>query len=50
MRSPIIFAMGLAMKVTDAVVFVTCANRGLGLAIARQARKQGAKKVYVAMR
>lgn len=50
MRSPIIFAMGLAMKVTDAVVFVTGANRGLGLAIARQARKQGAKKVYVAMR
>ena len=41
---------GYAMKVTDAVVFVTGANRGLGLAIAREARKQGAKKVYVAMR
>nr|WP_279053376.1 hypothetical protein [Acinetobacter tandoii] len=35
---------GYAMKVTDAVVFVTGANRGLGLAIAREARKQGAKK------
>lgn len=38
------------MKVSDAVVFVTGASRGLGLAIAREARKQGAKKVYVGMR
>ena len=42
--------MGHAMNVTDAVVFITGANRGLGLAIAREARKQGAKKVYVGMR
>ena len=38
------------MKVSEAVVFITGANRGLGLAIAREARRQGAKKIYVGMR
>ena len=37
------------MKVSEAVVFITGANRGLGLAIAREARRQGAKKIYVGM-
>ncbi len=32
------------MKVSEAVVFITGANRGLGLAIAREARRQGAKR------
>ena len=38
------------MKVSEGVVFITGANRGLGLAIAREARRQGAKKIYVGMR
>ena len=38
------------MKVSEAVVFITGANRGLGLAIAREARRQGARKIYVGMR
>ncbi len=38
------------MKVSEAVVFITGANRGLGLAIDREARRQGAKKIYVGMR
>ena len=38
------------MKVSETVVFITGANRGLGLAIGREARRQGAKKIYVGMR
>ena len=38
------------MKVEDAVVFVTGANRGIGLAFARQALALGAAKVYAGMR
>lgn len=38
------------MKVEDAVVFVTGANRGIGLAFARQALALGAVKVYAGMR
>ena len=38
------------MKVKDAVVFVTGANRGIGLAFARQALAFGAAKVYAGMR
>ena len=38
------------MKVADAVVFVTGANRGIGLAFARMALERGAKKVYSAAR
>jgi NAD(P)-dependent dehydrogenase (short-subunit alcohol dehydrogenase family) len=38
------------MKIQDAVVLVTGANRGLGLAFAREAVARGAKKVYAAVR
>ncbi|EJN02094.1 SDR family oxidoreductase [Phyllobacterium sp. YR531] len=38
------------MKVQDSIVFVTGANRGLGLAFAQEALKQGAKKVYAGIR
>ncbi|MDQ9009860.1 SDR family NAD(P)-dependent oxidoreductase [Acinetobacter gerneri] len=38
------------MKITDAVVFITGANRGLGLILAKEAIQRGAKKVYAAMR
>lgn len=38
------------MKIQNAVVFVTGANRGLGLAFAKEAVKQGAAKVYAGMR
>ena len=38
------------MKITDAVVFITGANRGLGLVLAKEAVKRGAKKVYAGMR
>ncbi|WP_449412814.1 SDR family oxidoreductase [Pandoraea soli] len=38
------------MKIKDAVVFVTGANRGLGLAFAKQALERGAKKVYAGSR
>ncbi|MEJ8825576.1 SDR family oxidoreductase [Variovorax humicola] len=38
------------MKLKDSVVFVTGANRGLGLAFARAALSAGAKKVYGAAR
>src|SRR3546814_1835202 len=34
------------MKIRDSVVFVTGANRGLGLAIAEESIKRGARKVY----
>jgi NAD(P)-dependent dehydrogenase (short-subunit alcohol dehydrogenase family) len=38
------------MKVQGSVVFVTGANRGFGLAIAREALSRGAAKVYAGMR
>lgn len=38
------------MKIKDSVVFITGANRGLGLAYARAALAAGAKKVYAAAR
>ncbi|MDM0111927.1 SDR family oxidoreductase [Variovorax sp. J22R133] len=38
------------MKIEGSVVFVTGANRGLGLAFARAALAAGAKKVYAAAR
>ena len=38
------------MKLQDATVFVTGANRGLGLAFARHAIAHGARKVYAAAR
>jgi NAD(P)-dependent dehydrogenase (short-subunit alcohol dehydrogenase family) len=34
------------MEVANATVFITGANRGLGLAFAREARRRGARKVY----
>ncbi len=38
------------MKIEDTVVFVTGANRGIGLAFAQAALRRGARKVYAAMR
>jgi NAD(P)-dependent dehydrogenase (short-subunit alcohol dehydrogenase family) len=38
------------MKLKDAVVFVTGANRGIGLAFAREALARGARKVYAGAR
>ena len=38
------------MDVQNATVFITGANRGLGLAFAREALRRGAKKVYAGMR
>ena len=38
------------MDVNNATVFITGANRGLGLAFAREALRRGAKKVYAGMR
>lgn len=38
------------MKIKDAVVFVTGANRGLGLEFAKQALERGARKVYAGAR
>ena len=38
------------MQIKDAVVFITGANRGLGLEFAKQALARGAKKVYAAAR
>jgi len=38
------------MNIKDSVVFITGANRGLGLSIAKEAVKRGAKKVYAGMR
>ena len=38
------------MKLADATVFITGANRGLGLAFARAALAAGARKVYAAAR
>lgn len=41
---------GIAMKLKDSTVFITGANRGLGLEFARQALARGARKVYAAAR
>ena len=38
------------MNLQDAVVFVTGANRGIGLSFAREALARGARKVYAAAR
>jgi len=38
------------MKIQDAVVLVTGANRGIGLAFAKEALARGARKVYAAAR
>lgn len=38
------------MKLANATVLITGANRGLGLAFAREALKRGARKVYAAAR
>jgi NAD(P)-dependent dehydrogenase (short-subunit alcohol dehydrogenase family) len=38
------------MELTNATVFITGANRGLGLTFAREARRRGATKVYAGMR
>lgn len=38
------------MKIQDSIVFVTGANRGLGLAFVQEALKRGAKKVYAGVR
>jgi NAD(P)-dependent dehydrogenase (short-subunit alcohol dehydrogenase family) len=38
------------MKLKDATVFITGANRGIGLAFAKEALARGAKKVYAAAR
>ena len=38
------------MKIKDSVVFVTGANRGLGLAFAQESIKRGARKVYAGVR
>jgi NAD(P)-dependent dehydrogenase (short-subunit alcohol dehydrogenase family) len=38
------------MQIADSVVFVTGANRGIGLAFAREALARGARRVYAGMR
>jgi len=38
------------MNISEAIVFITGANRGLGLALAKEAVQRGAKKVYAGMR
>ena len=38
------------MKLRDSVLFITGANRGLGLALAQEAIKRGARKVYAGVR
>jgi len=38
------------MRIEDAVIFVTGANRGMGLAFAHAALRRGARRVYAAMR
>jgi NAD(P)-dependent dehydrogenase (short-subunit alcohol dehydrogenase family) len=40
----------MVMKLENATVFITGANRGLGLAFAREALERGARKVYAAAR
>ena len=38
------------MDIVNSTVFITGANRGLGLAFAREARRRGAAKIYAGMR
>ncbi|MGM4910514.1 SDR family oxidoreductase [Rhizobium sp. 768_B6_N1_8] len=38
------------MDIANSTVFITGANRGLGLAFAREARRRGAAKIYAGMR
>lgn len=38
------------MNVQDSVVLITGANRGLGLALTRELKAQGARKIYAAVR
>ncbi|MGO8654465.1 SDR family NAD(P)-dependent oxidoreductase, partial [Rhizobium ruizarguesonis] len=38
------------MELNNETIFITGANRGLGLAFAREAVRRGAKKVYAGMR
>jgi NAD(P)-dependent dehydrogenase (short-subunit alcohol dehydrogenase family) len=38
------------MRIQDSVAFITGANRGLGLAFARELLGRGAKKVYAGVR
>jgi NAD(P)-dependent dehydrogenase (short-subunit alcohol dehydrogenase family) len=38
------------MKIENSIVFISGANRGLGLAFAQEALKRGAKKVYAGVR
>jgi NAD(P)-dependent dehydrogenase (short-subunit alcohol dehydrogenase family) len=38
------------MKIQDSVAFITGANRGLGLAFARELLGRGVKKVYAGVR
>lgn len=38
------------MKIRDSVVFVTGANRGIGLAFVQELRAAGARKIYAAAR
>src|SRR5437868_6628758 len=38
------------MAIVNSTVFITGANRGLGLAFAREARRRGAAKIYAGMR
>lgn len=38
------------MQLSDSVVFITGANRGIGLAFAREALERGARRVYAAAR
>jgi len=42
--------MGILMSISEAVILITGANRGLGLALAKEALKRGAKRVYAGMR
>jgi len=46
----VIIYKGIAMKLDNAIVLVTGANRGLGQEFARQALAHGARKVYAAAR
>jgi NAD(P)-dependent dehydrogenase (short-subunit alcohol dehydrogenase family) len=46
----IIFTKEHSMKIANATVLVTGANRGIGLAFAREALARGAKRVYAAAR
>jgi NAD(P)-dependent dehydrogenase (short-subunit alcohol dehydrogenase family) len=45
-----VLTLEILMKIKDAVVLVTGANRGIGLAFARELLARGARKVYAAAR